>query len=89
MRSLAVAYFTFRNLNIITMNNVTLQFPSTHILWLFRRTISLVSLQVNHALRTLTCDCYEEDINIALSSFGAEIIEINTPASLNYIKETR
>jgi hypothetical protein len=57
------------------MKNVTLKFPSTQILWLFRRTISLTSLQVNPALRTLTCACNVEDINAAISSFGAEIVE--------------
>lgn len=61
------------------MRNVTLQFPSTHILWLFRRTISLLSLQVNPTLRTLTCECYPEDINVAVSSYGAEIIETKKP----------
>ncbi len=57
------------------MKNVTLKFPSTHILWLFRRTISLAWLQVNPALRTLTCECNVEDINAAISSYGAEIVE--------------
>lgn len=64
------------------MNNVTLQFPSSHILWLFRRTIKLVWLQVNPALRTLTCECCAEDINIAISSYGAEIIETKSPVTL-------
>ena len=57
------------------MSNVSLKFPSTHILWLFRRTISLVWLQVNPALRTLTCACNAENIHVAISSFGAEIVE--------------
>ena len=57
------------------MKNVTLKFPSTHILWLFRRTISLAWLQVNPALRTLTCACNVEDINVAISIYGAEIVE--------------
>ena len=61
--------------NMITMKNVTLKFPSTHILWLFRRTINLAWLQVDPALRTLTCACNVEDINVALSSYGAEIVE--------------
>jgi len=60
---------------MITMKNVTLKFPSTHILWLFRRTISLAWLQVNPALKTLTCACNAEDISVAISSFGAEIVE--------------
>jgi hypothetical protein len=57
------------------MKNVTLKFPSTHILWLFRRTLSLAWLQVNPALKTLTCACNVEDINVAISSYGAEIVE--------------
>jgi len=57
------------------MKNVTLKFPSTHILWLFRRTISLVWLQVNSALRTLTCACNAENIHVAISSFGGEVVE--------------
>jgi hypothetical protein len=56
-------------------DDVTLKFPSTHILWMFRRTLKLVSLQVNSALRTLTCACNSEDINVAVSSYGAEIVE--------------
>jgi hypothetical protein len=55
-------------------NDVTLKFPSTHVLWMFRRTLKLVSLQVNAALRTLTCACNSEDISVAISSYGAEIV---------------
>jgi hypothetical protein len=55
-------------------NDVTLKFPSTHILWMFRKTLKLVSLQVNAALRTLTCKCNSEEINVAISSYGAEIV---------------
>lgn len=64
------------------MKNVTLQFPSARILWLFRRTINLLRLQVNPTLRTLTCECCAEDINIAISSYGAEIIETKSPVSV-------
>jgi hypothetical protein len=42
---------------------------------LFRKTISLASLQVNPVLRTLTCACNAQDINVAISSYGAEIVE--------------
>lgn len=76
------AAFFLITLNIIAMKNVTLQFPSTHILWLFRRTMNLLSLQVNPALKRLRCECKVEDINIAVSTYGAEIIEINNPLGL-------
>lgn len=64
------------------MKKVTLQFASLHILWLFRRTIRLLWLQVDPGLKTLTCECCTEDINVAVTSFGAEIVESRTPVSL-------
>lgn len=57
------------------MKNVTLQFSSNHILWLFRRTISLEWLRVNPDLRTLTCACSDKDINVAVCLYEAKIIE--------------
>lgn len=64
------------------MKNVTLQFPSNHNLWLFRKTIKLPSLRVNRVLITLTCACFADDINIAVTSYGAKIVETESPVSL-------
>ena len=64
------------------MKIVTLQFPTTHTLWMFRKSISLVWLRVNRDLRTLTCECVAEDIEIAKASYGAKIVETESPVVL-------
>ncbi|MGZ6491673.1 MAG: hypothetical protein ACXVDU_16870 [Bacteroidia bacterium] len=65
------------------MKIVTLQFPTTHSLWMFRKTISLVWLRVNRDSRTLTCECFPEDTKIAIALYGAKIVETESPVGLN------
>jgi hypothetical protein len=46
---------------------------------MFRKSISLLWLRVNRELRTLTCECVTEDIEIAKASYGAKVIETESP----------
>ncbi|HEV7621903.1 MAG TPA: hypothetical protein VGO09_09225 [Flavisolibacter sp.] len=56
------------------MKRVTLFFPSIDALWQFRKIIVATYFEINPKGKTLTCDCNEEHINIALIEYGAIVV---------------
>ena len=57
------------------MKKVTLKFPSLPSIWDFMQTINANFVHVNAAKRTLTCDCCEADIELAVKNFDAVVMK--------------
>jgi hypothetical protein len=56
------------------LKRVTLFFPSADALWRFKKAIDANYFEVNSKGKTLTCDCNDEHINIALIEYGAIVL---------------
>lgn len=57
------------------MNRVTLQFPDLHLLWSFAQTLKSHNLEIDTAVAVLTCDCSKENINEAIISYKATVVD--------------
>lgn len=57
------------------MKKVTLKFPSLPAIWDFMQVIQANFVHVNAAKRTLTCDCNEHDIEIAVKNYKAVVMK--------------
>jgi hypothetical protein len=64
-------------------NRISLQFNDAHSLWLFAQQLSSKSLEIMPANRILQCECSESEINLALSKYGARILEGNVTKVLS------
>jgi hypothetical protein len=57
------------------MKLTVLQFPSVEKLWRFRQAIDSNAFEVNLKNKTLSCQCHEHQIQLAIREFGATVIE--------------
>lgn len=57
----------------MSTKNVTLQFTSLIKLWDFRRAINAHVFEMNLHNSTITCECTEEQVQLALNQYGAKI----------------
>ena len=64
-------------------NRISLQFKDAHSLWLFAQQLSSKSLEIMLTSKVLHCECTESEINLALSQYGARILEDNVTKVLN------
>ena len=54
---------------------ITLQFPNHKILWSFAKTHVSSNLGINTINMTLTCNCCDSDIALAIKDFEAKVVE--------------
>ena len=60
---------------MVTMEQVTLQFPNLHLLWSFAKTLEVREFQISTKKIRLTCRCDETYIEEALSFFKANVVK--------------
>ena len=54
---------------------ITLQFPNHKILWSFARVHVSKNLGINTVHMTLTCNCSDAEVALAIKDFGAVVVE--------------
>jgi hypothetical protein len=54
---------------------VTLQFPTVYSLWAFAKTLSSNNIEINTNQKTLTCDCLQDHIADAISTYQARLLD--------------
>ena len=57
----------------MSVQKVTLVFPTLHQLWDFAQAIRANTTEINSTTRTLICDCNDEDITLAKEKYGAVV----------------
>ncbi|RYZ22950.1 MAG: hypothetical protein EOO10_21350 [Chitinophagaceae bacterium] len=57
------------------MRTVTIRFLSPHELWKFRVAINANVCQIKQN-KTLTCQCSDEDVGLAVTSFGGKVLSV-------------
>ena len=59
-------------------SNTALQFSDLRQLWSFAQKVSTKNLEIHTNTKTLVCECSAEDINLAVTGYGAKITEGST-----------
>jgi hypothetical protein len=59
----------------MSKKKIVLQFPTLHVLWSFAQTLTTNSMEVNTSNKTLTCDCFEDEIDLAVNKYNAVLIQ--------------
>jgi hypothetical protein len=62
----------------LLMKMVTLQFPTAKKLWTFKMEIDSTDFEVNLKLRTITCECSDKHIKMAVELFDAKLLTNET-----------
>ncbi len=62
-------------------NKVAFQFRDMHLLWSFAQQLKCKSLEIIPASKVLLCECAEDEIRLALSQYGASLLE-ETPLAV-------
>lgn len=63
--------------------SVTIHFSSITNLWTFRQAIDCHIFEMSLITRSITCECTEEQIKLALEQFGGELYQMeNTVITL-------
>jgi hypothetical protein len=60
------------------MELVTLRFPTAKGLWSFRLKIEATIFEFNLRDRTLTCQCSDEHIKLAIEKYNAKVISTDS-----------
>ena len=55
------------------MKTITLVFPTMYVLWQFKNAIRANRVEINVQLCALTCDCREEEVKLAVETYGAKV----------------
>jgi hypothetical protein len=58
-------------------HKIALQFSDMYQLWAFAKQLTCKSLEIIPGAKSLLCDCTEEEIRLALSQYGATLLEGN------------
>jgi hypothetical protein len=61
-------------------HRIALQFSDVYMLWEFAKQLTCKSLEFIPADKSLLCDCTEDEIHLALSRYGAKLLEGNYAA---------
>jgi hypothetical protein len=64
-------------------NRISLQFNDVQMLWAFAQQLTSKSLEIMPINKVLVCECSESEINLALSKYGARILEGNVTKVLS------
>jgi hypothetical protein len=64
--------------------NITFEFPSLIDLLAFRNEIRTSSFEMNPKKKYFTCECTEDQVNLAIQKFGAFVIS-ETSKMLTYL----
>ena len=56
------------------MQKVTLKFKSANQLWAFKQTIRAHDVEINLTHCTLTCNCSEMEISLAIEKYEAKVL---------------
>ena len=57
------------------LKKVTLVFKTIFILWAFAQAINSNDFEVNTTNNTLTCDCDDDDVQLAITEYGATFLK--------------
>jgi hypothetical protein len=60
--------------------NVTIQFPTVKELWEFRTAISSDIFQMNLHSHTITCQCTEAQVGLAIEQYRGKVLMVNADA---------
>ncbi len=58
-----------------SQKGIALRFPDMYKLWQYAQKLTSKSFEVNTHTNTLICDCSEKEINLAITVYGAKILE--------------
>jgi hypothetical protein len=56
---------------------IALQFRDMHTLWRFAKTLTSPSMEINTDTKTMIFNCSTEEVNLAITNYGAKILEGN------------
>jgi hypothetical protein len=63
------------------MQKITLKFKSANQLWAFKQLIKSQDVEINLNQCTITCNCSEDELTLAVGKFGAEVLSPATGSS--------